>query len=410
MEFGFIEEQEKLRKELRDFYVNELPEDYAPHITPVSEELQSFYRQLQKKAGEKGYLTPGWPAEYGGKDLGSIEQGIAAEEQGSVGIVWPGALSYRFLGPGLVMFGTEEQKKEFLPAIARGEQVWFEAFTEPEAGSDEANQQTWAVEDGDDYIVNGQKTFISGGYKPDWLVTEVRTAATTPKHRGLSLLMIKADSPGITIRPLPTMGFGMQNDIFYDDVRVPKKNMLGQLNRGFYHVMQIFDFERAGTEAPAHAKQALEEFVQFCKEEQRNGQPLFNDPEVREELAWMAIECEVWRLFAWHAQWWHGERKRLGPKPYDLSGFFSKKFPTRHAEMRSEIMGTYGQIKKGSKHAKVVGPSVDVERAWQSVRSLHAQGTLEINKLVLATRGLGLPRIPAKFNKEIMSALQERKE
>jgi alkylation response protein AidB-like acyl-CoA dehydrogenase len=409
MDFGFTEEQQKLRKEINDFYTNELPEDHTPHTTPVSEELQSFFRQLQKKAGEKGYLTPGWSAEYGGKGWGSIEQGIAAEEQGIAGVTWPAELSYRFLGPGLIMFGTEEQKKEFLPAIARGEQVWFEAFTEPEAGSDEANQQTRAVEDGDDYIVNGQKTYISGGYKPDWLVTEVRTADTTPKHRGLSLLMIPADSPGITIRPLVTMGFGMQNDIFYNDVRVPKKNMLGQLNRGFYHVMQIFDFERSGTQAPARAKQALKDFVQFCKEELRNGKPLIEEPEVRDQLAWMAIECEVWRLIAWHSQWWHGERERLGPKPYDLSGFFSKKIPTQHAETRSEIMGTYGQIRKGSKHAKAVGPSVDVERAWRNIRSLHAAGTLEINKLVLATRGLGLPRIPAKFNNEIMSALQEKK-
>jgi len=409
MEFGFTEEQKKLRKEISDFYANELPEDYVPNVAPVSEELQSFYRQLQKKAGEKGHLTPGWSAEYGGKGWGSIDQGIALEEQGVAGIVWPGDLAYRFLGPGLLMFGTEEQKKKFLPAIARGEQVWFEAFTEPEAGTDEANQRTWAIEDGDDYIVNGQKTFISGGYKPDWLVTEVRTADTTPKHRGLSLLMIPADSPGITIRPLLTMGFGLQNDIFYDNVRVPKKNMLGQLNRGFYHVMEIFDFERAGTQAPARTKRNLEEFVQYCKEEKRNGRTLFDDPEVREKLTWMAVECEVWRLISWHAQWWHAERKRLGPKPYDLSGFFSKKLPTRHAETMAGIMGTYGQLKKGSKHAKVVGRSVDVERAWQSVRSLHAAGTWEVNKIVLATRGLGLPRIPAKFNKEIMAALQEEK-
>lgn len=408
MEFGFTEEEEKLRKEVRDFFANELPEDCVPHVSPVREELQSFWKQLQKKAGEKGYLTPGWPKEYEGLGLGSVEQGIVDEEQGYAGVAWPASLALRLLGPGLIMFGTDEQKKEFIPPIARGEQVWFEAFTEPEAGTDEANQQTRAVEDGDDYIVNGQKTFISGAYKADWLCTEMRTADVIPKHRGLSLFMIPADSPGVTIRPLPTMGFGLQNDIFFDDVRVPKRYMLGQLNRGFYHVMEIFTFERSGTGGPAGAKRSLQEFVQFCKEEKRHGKPLMEDTEVRLKLAQIAVENEMRWLIGWHAQWWHGERERLGPKPYDLSGFFMKKYTTKHAEVMSEIVGTYGQLKKGSKHAKKAGRTVDVEGRWQTARSLHAAGTWEVNKIVLAGRGLGLPRIPAKFNKQITEALQER--
>jgi len=407
MEFGFTQDQEKLRKEVRNFFANELAEDCAPHVSPVREELQSFWLQMQKKAGEKGYLTPGWPKEYGGLGLSSIDQGVVEEEQAYAGVAWPSALALRLMGPGLILFGTEEQKKEFLPAITRGEQIWFEAFTEPEAGSDEANQQTRAVPDGDDYIVNGQKVFISGAYKPDWLYTEVRTADTVPKHRGLSLFMIPADSPGVTIRPLPTMGFGLQNEIFFDDVRVPKKNLLGTLNRGFYHAMEVFTFERSGTGGPAGAKRSLQEFVQFCKEEKRNGKPLIEDPEVRGKLAQMAVENEVRWLIGWHAQWWQGGRERLGPKPYDLSGFFMKKFTTTHAEMMSDIMGTFGQLRKGSKWAKNTGRSVDVEGRWQVARSLHAAGTLEVNKIVLAGRGLGLPRIPAKFNKQIMETLQE---
>jgi len=409
MEFGFTKEQDKLRKEMHDFFTGELPEDCTPHISPVREELQSFWRQLQKKAGEKGYLSPGWPKEYGGLGLSSIEQGVVEEEQAFAGVAWPASLALRLLGPGLIMFGTEEQKKEYIPAIARGEQIWFEAFTEPEAGTDEANQQTRAVDDGDAYIVNGQKIFISGAYKPDWLYTEVRTADVVPKHRGLSLLMIRADSTGITIRPLPTMGFGIQNQIFFDDVRVPKKNMLGQLNRGFYHAMEVFTFERSGTGGPAGAKRSVQEFVQFCKDTKRNGKPLFDDPVIRQKVAQMAVESEVRWLIGWHAQWWQGERERLGSKPYDLSGFFMKKYTTKHAEVMSDIIGTYGQLKKGSKYTKKTGRTGDVEGRWQSARSLHAAGTWEVNKIVLAGRGLGLPRIPAKFNKDINDALQDRR-
>jgi len=406
MDFGFTAEQEKLRKEIHDFFANELPEDYATHISPVTRELQAFFLQLQNKAGQKRYLTPGWPREYGGMGLSAVEQGIMQEEEAYFGIVWPASLALRLLGPGLILFGTEEQKKEFIPAIARGEQIWFEAFTEPEAGTDEANQQTRAIPDGDYYVVNGQKTFISGAYKPHYLFTEVRTADVIPKHRGLSVFMIPANLPGITIRPLPTMGFGLQNEIFFDDVRVPKKNMLGELNRGFYHVMEIFTFERSGTGGPAGAIRNLREFVQFCKREKRNGKRLIDDPDVRMMLAQMAVENEVRHLIGWHAQWWFGQRQRLGPKPYDLSGFFQKLLTTRHAEMMSRILGMYGQLRTGSKYAKHDGRT---ERSWEVTRSLHAAGTFEVNKIVLAGRGLGLPRVPAKFNKQITEALQQER-
>ena len=126
--------------------------------------------------------------------------------------------------------------------------IWLQVFTEPEAGSDEANIQMRAVEDGDDFILNGQKTFCSGGAKPDWLYTLCKTADVLPKHRGLTMFMVPADAPGVTIRPLPTMGGSMQNEIFYDNVRIPKENMLGELNRGFYHAMATFDLS-------AHSKQ-----------------------------------------------------------------------------------------------------------------------------------------------------------
>jgi len=276
MEFGFTEKQEKLRKDVHDFYMNELPEDYEPSVGGMNEELQAFFTQLQKKAAEKSYITPGWPEEYGGLGLSSIEQGVVEEEQSKAGVTWPNLIGYALAGPALILFGTDEQKKKFIPPLTRGEVVWFECFTEPDAGTDEANQQTRAVPDGDYFVLNGQKTFISGVYKPDWLYTECRTADTTPKHRGLSLFLIPADLPGITYRPLKTMMGGGQNEVFYDDVRVHKDYLLGELNRGFYHAMATFEFERSGTGGPARGQQSLQEFVQFCKEEKRNGKPLWH--------------------------------------------------------------------------------------------------------------------------------------
>ncbi len=163
--------------------------------------------------------------------------------------------------------------------------VWFELLTEPEAGSDEANVQLRAVGDGDDFILNGQKTFISGSCKPDYLFTLVRTANTIPKHRGISLFLVPADTPGISYRPLPTMGFGIQNKVFFDDVRLSKEYLLGELNWGFYHTMTALEFERGGTARAADGRRRLDKFVQFCKKEKRSGKPLIKDGEVRKALA-----------------------------------------------------------------------------------------------------------------------------
>jgi alkylation response protein AidB-like acyl-CoA dehydrogenase len=406
MEFGFTEEQERLRREVHDFFMNELPEDYLPHTAAVSKELQSFTMQLQKKAGERGYLAPGWSKGSGGLGLGPIEQAIVEEESGYLGITWPSGAGLHIAGPAVHVFGTEDQKRRFLPPLAKGETIWMEVFTEPEAGSDEANIQLRAVEDGNCYILNGQKTFITSIYKPDYLYTLVRTAATTPKHRGLSLFLVSADLPGITFRPLPTMGSSDTNEVFFDDVRVPKDALLGELNQGFYHAMATFEFERSGFYMTAGFRRDFDEFVQFCKEEKRTGKPLIEDPEVRKALAQMAVEMEVWMLAVWYGVWWFSQREKLGPQPYDLTGFYSKIFNPKHSKMMMDILRDYGQLRKGSKWAKLAGR---IEQRWQLARSLHGGGTVEVYKIVLAGRGLGLPRIPAKFNKEITVALQGNK-
>jgi len=406
MDFTFTQEQLQLRKEIHDFYMNELPEVFSGYVTPLSEELQSFWMGLQKKAGERGYLTPGWPKEYGGLGLGSIAQGIVNEEEGTWHIRWPNAIGLRLAGPATLLFGSEEQKSKFIPPMARGEVVWFECFTEPDAGSDESNIKTRAVKDGDDYILNGQKIYITGAYKPDFLYTLARTADSTPKHRGLSLFIFPADTPGVTIRPLPCMGGYTANEIFFDNVRVSKECLVGEENRGFYYAMGTFEYERSNTAGAAAAKRELQEFVQFCKVEKRNGKPLIEDPQVRRALAKMAVEVEVWRLAAWRTAWRFGERERLGPLDYDLTGFFTKRFGTSHPKLMMDILGLYGQLRQGSKWAKLAGC---IERKWQGARSLHAAGTIEIYKIVLAGRGLGLPRVPVKLNTLIMQALEESK-
>ncbi len=409
MDFGFTEKQEKLRKDAREFFLNEIPEDFDPGVETMfslTKAQTEFWMKFQKKAGSKGYLTPGWSRETGGLGLSPIEQGVVEEEWGYTGGRWPNFSGLHIAGPAVQIFGTEEQKKKFLPGIAKGTAIWNQAFTEPEAGSDEANQKVSAVPEGDYYLLNGQKTFISTMVKPDYLYTLARTADTEPKHQGISLFLVPGDTPGITYQAQGTMGFGTQVNIFYKDVKVAKENLLGELNRGFYHAMAAFEFERSGTGNPAGHKRMLVEFIQFCKKTKRNGIPLIKDPDVRKTLARMALDIEIQRLIAWEAVWRHSKKKELGSKPYDLSGFFNKLISTQHPENMMNILGLYGQLRSGSKWAKFSGK---IERRWQIARSVHPAGTLEVNKIVVAGRGLGLPRIPAKFNKVIAESLQEKK-
>lgn len=406
MDFNYSEEQVKLKKEVHEFFVNELPSDYRVRAARgQSMEAFEFWLQLQKKAGERGYLAPGWSEDSGGLGLSDMEQGIVLEETSYWGITWPASQGLRVCGPPLHVFGTEEQKRQFLPPIARGEVIWYQAFTEPEAGSDEANVSLRAIEDGDDYILNGQKTFISAPGPADYLYTLARTQEVTPKHRGISLFLIDADSPGISYRPLPVLG-GFTVEIFFDDVRVPKSRLLGELNRGFYHAMVTFEFERSTTGGAAGARRGLEELIEFARREKRNGQPLIKDPAIRELMADRAIDMQLTWLQGWFAAWHFSQRDKLGSPPPEAGGLHNKIVTNQRAEQLVNSLGLYGQLRRNSKHAKYDGAPAG---SWEASRSTHPAGTIEVNKIVLAGRGLGLPRVPAKFNREIREAVEERR-
>jgi alkylation response protein AidB-like acyl-CoA dehydrogenase len=306
------------------------------------------------------------------------------------------------VAPTVLAAGTDEQRQKWIPPIARGELSAFEAFTEPDAGSDEANVQLRAVPDGDDFILNGQKTFVSGSSKPDWLYTLAKTADAVPKHRGLSVFMVPGDAPGVTYRPLPTMGGSMQNEIFYDNVRIPKEYMLGELNRGFYLAMTTFEFERARGGGPG-ARRSMERTVESYREEKRNGKPLLKDPGMREMLARMAINEHLSFLLGWYTAWRRSEMEKLGPQRYDVYTVLEKFWETYNGEAMMRVFGLYGQLKPNSKYAKYNGRA---SRTWERKNAIHAGGSPEIRKVVLANRGLGLPRVPRKFNTEINAALQ----
>ncbi len=405
MEFNYSQEQLKLKEEVHSFYIKEMPSDYrASGRLGQSLETFNFWLQLQKKAGKKGYLAPGWAKDSGGLGLSDMEQGVVLEESSYWGAAWPSTQGLRVCGPPLHVFGTEEQKKQFLPPIARGEVIWYQGFTEPDAGSDEANVSLRAIEDGDDYVLNGQKTFITAPGPADFLYTLARTQEVTPKHRGISLFLIDAHSSGISYRALPTLGT-FTVEIFFDNVRVPKSRLLGELNRGFYHAMVTFEFERSTTGGGAGARRTLEDLIDFVRNEKRNGQPMIKEPAIRELMADRAIEMQLTWLQGWFAAWHFSQRDKLGSPPPEAGGLHNKMVTNQRAEQLMNSLGLYGQLRRNSKYAKYDGMPA---ASWESSRSTHPAGTIEVNKIVLAGRGLGLPRVPAKFNKEIREAVEGR--
>jgi alkylation response protein AidB-like acyl-CoA dehydrogenase len=316
----------------------------------------------------------------------------------------PRGFGFTRLRPPLHVFGTEEQKAKFLPPIAKGEAVWYEAFTELDAGSDEANIGLRAIADGDFFVFNDQKHFISARGPADFLYTLARTADSNPKHRGLSLFLIDAHTRGISYRPLPTFD-NITVEIFFDNVRVHKNAILGQMIRGFYHAMVTFEFERTNTKDPAIEQRALEELVQFAKDEKRNGKPLIEDPEFRVMLAERAIPSELAWRGSWCDAWFFNQCKRLGSPPPLTATLRGKVDAAPAAKEFIDSLGLYGQLERNNKHAKFERRA---HRNWHLSSSMHPRGTIEITKVVMAGRGLGLPRIPAKFNKEIAKSLTEK--
>ena len=388
MDFSFTPEQEALRQEVRDFVKREL----SPEMREERGEVAGvrYSKEFSRKLGKKGWIGLAWPLEYGGKGLGKIEQLIYTEEM----ILSGAPIGYHYtaerqMGPSIIIYGTNEQKEWFLPRIVRGELSMCIGYSEPETGSDLASLQTKAVADGDDYIVNGSKIW-NGAHHSEWMWLASRTNPDAPKHKGISVFLLDLSLPGVNIQPFPNMA---NEDNFalvtFDNVRVPNKMMVGEMDTGWYVVAANLDFERSGIERVASNYPVLLEFVGFIKEDRFNGKTLLENPVVRHRVAEMFVEVEVGRLLAYQIAWM--QSKGIVPnREAAISKLFGTETSQRNARGMMEILGMYGQLVKGSKYAPLEGRTLE---AWYAaISGTIAAGTSEIMRNVIAQRGLGLPR------------------
>ncbi len=394
MDIKFTQQEEDFRQEIRDFLRETLPEDWDPlgQTGKSAEEQHTFTRQMTRTLADKGWLTLAWPEEYGGQGRSIMEQVIYNEEMSYKNIpgteLGTGAISW--VGPVLMIAGTEEQKTEHLPPIARGERLWCTLYSEPGSGSDLASLQTSATRDGDDYVINGQKIWTSSAHVADWGWLAARTNPDAPKHRGISIFMLDMKSPGVSVRPIENMAGGRDfNEVYFDDVRVPSGNLVGQEDRGWYTLAVALDFERSGVGYSAGARRTLDALVKYAKQTERNGEPLSKNQNVRRKLAQRFTETEVSRWLAYKVAWMQSQGKVPNAEA-SMSKMYGTELTQRVARTGMEILGMAGQISQGSKWAPLEG---HIQQMYlSSVSSTIAAGTSEIQRNIVAQRGLGLPR------------------
>jgi hypothetical protein len=318
-----------------------------------------------------------------------MQQFVFNEEMARAAAPRPNFLAIGLAGPTIIVHGTEEQKKEHLSGILSGEDFWCQGFSEPGSGSDLASLQTRAVQDGDDFIINGQKIWTSGAHRSQRMMLLARTDIDVPKHKGISYFLLNMKSPGITVRPLTNMADTPSfNEVFFDNVRVPKSDLLGELNRGWYVATTTLDFERSGIINGVSLQRLVQELAAFVRERKgvRDDAGLAS---LRHELADRAIEAEISIVLSYRVVTM--QVKGMVPtQEASITKLFGSELAQRIARTGVKLGGLYGQLSQSSPRAPLDGRLDALYRI--AIGSTLAGGTSEIQRGVIAQRGLGMPR------------------
>ena len=301
-----------------------------------------------------------------------------------------GGFGVMMLGPTLIIHGTEAQKQEHLSRILKGEVSWCQGWSEPGAGSDLASLQTHAIRDGDDFVINGQKIWTSGAQLADAIYMLARTDPDAPKHRGISFFMFEMKTPGVTVRPLAQMSGGRGfNEVFFEDVRVPARNMVGEENRGWYVGATLMDYERSGIGNSVGTRRRLEELLKLAKGLPAEQSMLGRGSELRLTFADRVIDAEVALLFSYRLVTLQN-RGQVPNHEASMTKLFASEMGQRIAALNIKLFGLYGNLVGRDREEAQRGAAA---RGYlQAVSSTIAGGTSEIQRNIIATRGLGLPR------------------
>ncbi|HST23166.1 MAG TPA: acyl-CoA dehydrogenase [Blastocatellia bacterium] len=396
MDLNLTPQEQQFRDEFRAWLESNIPADwqaYESRDEESSRERFEFLRAWQKKMFEAGWVGIHWPKEYGGRGVTIIEQAVFIEEMARAQAPpLINVLGLSLLGPTLINYGTEEQKKRFLANILSADEIWCQGYSEPNAGSDLAALRSEAVLDGDHFIVNGQKTWTSFGHYADFCFAVVRTDPDAPKHKGLTYMLIDMHSPGVRLRPLKQMtGESEFNEVFFENVKVPVENVVGRVNDGWNIAIATLMFERGtlGASLQITFKRQIERLIELSHKLTRNGRPASEDSLIRQKLAQMYTEIEIFRMNQMRTLTRMSKTGVPGPEG-SIQKIFWSEMNQRMQQVAMEMLGPYGQLTREGDYA--VDHGQWAHAYLRSRGNTIEAGTSEIQRNIIGHFVLGLPK------------------
>jgi alkylation response protein AidB-like acyl-CoA dehydrogenase len=388
MEIGYTEEQQALRQELREYYENLLTPEVEAELSH-SNGIGPTVRRITKQMASDGWLGIGWPKEYGGQGRSALEQFIFFDESMRSGAPVP-MLTINTVGPTIMNFGTDEQKAFFLPKIRAGEIHFCIGYSEPQAGTDLAALQTRGVVDGEELVINGQKIFTSLAGDADYCWLAVRTDPEASKHKGISMVIVPMNTPGVRVVPMSLIGDHNINYTFWEDVRVPLSNVVGGLNNGWSLITNQLNHERVTLCSPGIIERALGDVRKWAQDTKlADGRRVIDQEWVRIALARVHAKLEFLRLINWKVAW-NGTQGRLDVADASSIKVFGTEFYMEALRALSEVVGQSGYLRRGSAEEVLRGRLEAYTRGL--VILTFGGGTNEIQRDLIAIFGLGMPR------------------
>ena len=402
MDLSFTPEENAFRAEMRRFFTHEIPKPIRERQARGEHVSKDDLVTTQRIMNAHGLAVPNWPRDWGGRDWTPVQHYIWLDEMQSASVPSPLAFNTSMVGPVIAHFGSEEQKREFLPATANLDIWWCQGFSEPGAGSDLASLRTTAKRDGDEWVINGQKTWTTLAQYADWIFVLCRTNPQAAKRQeGISFILAPMDAPGITVRPIQTLDGGHEvNEVWFDDVRVPAKNLVGQENKGWDYAKFLLGNERTGIARIGISKARIQRVKQLAALERVGDQPLINEPRFREKVA--AVEVELKALEMTQLRIVADERKREPGRSNPMSSILKLKgsqLQQATTELLLDVVGPYvlpfddpeDETLEGSNEPPV-GPDYAAEAApvYFNFRKVSIYGgSNEIQRNILAKAILG---------------------
>ncbi|HET9542885.1 MAG TPA: acyl-CoA dehydrogenase family protein [Acidimicrobiales bacterium] len=389
MYVGYDEDQQALRQELRDYYAELLTPEVQDGLADANG-VGPAMRKVVKQMGTDGWLGIGWPEEYGGKNKSQLEQFIFFDESMRAGAPVP-MLTINTVGPTIFRYGTDEQKDRFLPQILRGEIHFCIGYTEPGAGTDLAALKTRAVRDGDEYVINGQKIFTSLASDADYCWLAVRTNPDVSKHKGISMIIVPMDTPGITVQPMDLLSEHDINQVFYEDVRVPAANLVGGENNGWSLITNQLNHERVTLCSSGMLEQTYEEALRYAQETKlADGRRVIDQEWAQLNLARVRAGLEFLRLINWKVAWGATEGLPLDIGDASTIKVFGTEFYLEAFRLLMEVVGPASYLRRESPEALLRSR---LERNYRSLIILtFGGGVNEVQRDLIAMFALGLPR------------------